>query len=441
MIMLETLLNDGNRERCIKKWNKKLKKRIGYYDEFDDINDASDLFNSYTNKIKWLKNTSFDDNTVVIIQNDKNFNIYYYKNNEFYYEEISIYSKKKWMSLIFRFTNIITNFSIDMNTWPKNKKYLRYELIRNYYIGNNFHFFSKTSITDINNYTCLLESNLVNEIFNRHLKIGSLLNFSSLLLNHFESGVDLESIILRPKITISNYGRWYFSGSENIQNSKKARDYINNKILSTNKSIIKMDLKSAEPNCLSKFSGSKILPIIIQKRYDNPELSEMIKFVLNSFIHSGNTFDIIYEMVEKKFGSKYTFQNFSNLLENLGALQDEILWYNKRVRKEYTSNLHVHEGIRRIVNPFICLIMGDDYEKEIWKEHLKYLQGHVHDQVIKIAFQIKRKLNILPSYLVHDEIVYTGDYTMIDSLKDSLNESLLKIGMNGTITVLKNKEE
>jgi len=30
---------------------------------------------------------------------------------------------------------------------------------------------------------------------------------------------------------------------------------------------------------------------------------------------------------------------------------------------------------------------------------------------------------------------------MIDSLKDSLNESLLKIGMNGTITVLKNKEE
>ena len=85
--------------------------------------------------------------------------------------------------------------------------------------------------------------------------------------------------------------------------------------------------------------------------------------------------------------------------------------------------------------------MGDDYEKEIWKEHLKYLQGHVHDQVIKIAFQIKRKLNILPSYLVHDEIVYTGDYTMIDSLKDSLNESLLKIGMNGTITVLKNKEE
>ena len=65
MIMLETLLNDGNRERCIKKWNKKLKKRIGYYDEFDDINDASDLFNSYTNTIKWLKNTSFDDNTVV----------------------------------------------------------------------------------------------------------------------------------------------------------------------------------------------------------------------------------------------------------------------------------------------------------------------------------------------------------------------------------------
>ena len=72
-------------------------------------------------------------------------------------------------------------------------------MIRNYYTGSTSHCFSSYNLCPIDNYHCLLESTLVNEIFNRRLKIGSLLNFTSMMLNYLESGVELESTILRPK--------------------------------------------------------------------------------------------------------------------------------------------------------------------------------------------------------------------------------------------------
>ncbi len=437
MSIFENLLLTGNEERFIKIWNKKLKKRIVCDSSFNYAVNSEEFFMEYLRKIKWKKSVSFDENTIIIIENGKNMQLYYFKKEEFYYEEISIYSKKKWMNVIFQFTNIITNFPIDLTQWPKNKKYLRYELIRNYYTGSTSHCFSSYNLCPIDNYHCLLESTLVNEIFNRRLKIGSLLNFTSMMLNYLESGVELESTILRPKITVSNYGRWYFSGSDNIQNSKRARKYINDKILSTGKSIIKMDLKSAEPTCLAKFTGSKVLPFLIQKRYENPELSDMIKFVLNSFIHSGNDPEIIFEMVQHKFGVKYTSKNFNDLQENLTSLQTEILWYNRKVGREYSTKLHIHEGLRRIVNPYICLLNYQDYEKDIWKEHLKYLQGHVHDQIVQVAFQMKNLCGLMPSYLVHDELVYVGDEKVVDYL----NETLLKLKMVGTITMVNDREE
>ena len=43
----------------------------------------------------------------------------------------------------------------------------------------------------------------------------------------------------------------------------------------------------------------------------------------------------------------------------------------------------------------------------------------------------------MPSYLVHDELVYVGDEKVVDYL----NETLLKLKMVGTITMVNDREE
>ena len=67
----------------------------------------------YLRKIKWKKSVSFDENTIIIIENGKNMQLYYFKRRNLLRRNFHLF-EKKWMNVIFQFTNIITNFPIDL---------------------------------------------------------------------------------------------------------------------------------------------------------------------------------------------------------------------------------------------------------------------------------------------------------------------------------------
>ncbi len=169
-------------------------------------------------------------------------------------------------------------------------------------------------------------------------------------------GVTIDNIKLKPKISVSQYGRWYWSGTEKIQNNVKSRQKVYKKFIKYGK-ILTIDLASGEPTILYELANSillkKLLKYRIALKRTNLDLSNSIKSLINIFIHSSSNYKDIADQF-KKHDKLYV-----NIEKNLGvtiedllsSLQDEFLCYNTSIIKEHREYLSVKELNRRIVIP------------------------------------------------------------------------------------------
>ena len=66
--------------------------------------------------------------------------------------------------------------------------------------------------------------------------------------------------------------------------------------------------------------------------------------------------------------------------------------------ENYRNEIVVEELYRRIIIPDAVLYSDND----LIKEHRKYLQGHTHDKLLKLAELVHTALDILPIFTVHD---------------------------------------
>lgn len=368
------------------------------------------LFNWYLSNVSQLYNYDFNLDICFCEKSKFSYNIFYIVDDKLEKIEFGFKAKRKFYNFLSSFNTIITNgFPLSKNTLSENKEILRYEIVRNILTSNHTHFFSKSLPFSIDDKTVFFTTEFYSIIKNE-TQYDNIL-FSSFLLNEFELGVTIDDIVLKPCITVSPYGRWYWSGTEKVQNDIKAREKIYHKFIKYGK-IINLDLTSGEPTILSELSNSKFLKKLIKCRIllnekGDIELSGILKDILNIFIHSLDTPKEAYN----KF--KYKNPNYLDIEKKLktsvfdifSCLQNEFLCYNNYILNDYKNNLSVTECNRRIVNPGNILLS----DIELLKEHRKFLQGLTHDKIINIARLIYDKIGLLPIFTIHDSLSYFID--------------------------------
>ena len=106
--------------------------------------------------------------------------------------------------------------------------------------------------------------------------------------------------------------------------------------------------------------------------------------------------------------------------------------YNKNIIDSYKNNLSVTEFDRRIVNPATILMS----EKEIIKEHRKYLQGHTHDRILLLAQGLYNNLGLIPMFTIHDSITYFINNHDETPILDCVNKIAKNIKTPITIEIL-----
>jgi hypothetical protein len=399
------LLDERAIQKLIYSWNNYFDK-IQVEDSYtvDDLT-IDNIFNSYLASYSSTLSFEYTDNICTCEKQNSKIIVTYYK-NKICTDEFDIRSKRKFYNLINNFDYIITNnLPISAEALNKTKVLLRYELIRNIFTSNHTHFFSKDLPFSVDDNSVFMTKLFLQELTSRKERLDKL-RFSSYLLNQFELGVTIDNLILKPSISISPYGRWYWSGTEKVQNDLKSRERIFNKLLKYGK-ILNIDLISGEPMILSQLSNSSLLNKLLKYRISikkkDPELSTILKNLINIYIHSVTTPEEAYykfkannnyKLVETKLGIP--------VIDILAGLQDDFLWYNKKVIDNYRQNLSCDELSRRIVNPGVSILS----ENDIIKEHRKFLQGHTHDKILDIAMLTFKELNILPIFTVHDSLTY-----------------------------------
>lgn len=371
-------------------------------------NTYDDLFNSYL--FYNNKNLEYDYTSKICYVEKTDFNIYniiYCVNKNLIINTINQKSKRKFYNLLSDFEIIITkNFPLNNDTLDKNKIILRHEIIKNILTSNETHFFSKDLPFSIEDNRVFITKIFYNLLFENTERLN-ILKFGSFLLNKFEIGLTIDDIKLKPKISVSHYGRWYWSGTEKVQNDTISRQKIYKKFNKYGK-IVTIDLSSGEPTILCELSNSillkKLLKYRIALKEKNYELSNSIKNLINIFVHSSSNYkdiasqfknhDKLYLEIEKSLG--ITIEDL------LGSLQDEILCYNNTIIKEHLQNLSVRELNRRIIIPHSFILSNE----ELLKEHKKYLQGHTHDRILNLAQKIYSDIGLIPIFTIHDSVSY-----------------------------------
>lgn len=405
----------------IKKWNN----FFGYncIENFSG-NTYDDLFNSYLYYNN--KNLAYDFLTKICFV-EKNssgiYNVTYYNNENIINEEINQRSKRKFYNLISDFEIIITkNFPLNDDSLDKNKIVLRHEIIKNILTSNETHFFSNDLPFSIQDNRVFLTKIFYDLLFENEERLN-ILKFGSFLLNKFEIGLTIDDIKLKPKISVSHYGRWYWSGTEKIQNDIKSRQKIYKKFIKYGK-ILTVDLASGEPTILCDLSNSILLKKLLKYRIAlkkvNVDLSKSLKSLINIFIHSSSDYkaiasqfkshDKLYLQIEQELGI--------SIEDLLGSLQDEFLCYNNSIIDMHKKNLSVKEMNRRIVIPHSYILT----DEELIKEHRKYLQGHTHDRILSLAQKIYSLTGLLPIFTVHDSISYFINNYDSEDITNKINE-------------------
>lgn len=435
------MLNEIQIKRLISSWNSYFgidNTEVTY--TVDNLT-SENLFNEYLKRYRSTLDFEYQDLVCYCEKNNSKIDLLYLKNNEVYSEHLDIRAKRKFYNIIGNFKYIITNnFPISIESIDRNKILLRYELVRNIFTSNHTHFFSKSLPFPIGDNSIFLTNNFLSDLLSNENRLNRL-RFSSYLLNQFEIGVAIDDLILKPNIMISPYGRWYWSGTEKIQNDMKSRNRVYNKLLKHGK-VINLDLISGEPIILSGLSNSSLLKKLVKYRISirnhDSNLSTSIKNLINIFIHAAvspndavNKFKSTndYKLVESKLGIP--------IIDIFSCLHEDFLWYNKKVNDNYLQNLSCSELSRRIVNPVACISTYN----EINKEHRKFLQGHTHDKILDIAMNVYNDCQLIPMFTVHDSLTYfVHEREDIKHIKEIIKSAVQKTNSPVTIQILdKNK--
>lgn len=417
----------------VREWNNILDQSVDY-NVVEKSNTYINLFNNYLDKIIIASDMSLSNDVCLCEKTNTYYKLYFVEDDHLKNENISLKNKRKFFNMLVDFDIIIIkDMSLDNEAF-KNKVVLRYNIITSFLSNGQTHFFSKELPFSINDYTVFFTNIFLSFLKNNEERYN-LIKHASFLLNSFETGISIDDFILKPIISISTYGRWYWSNTKNIQTNIAVRKSLYRK-LSKYGNIYNLDFISAEPMILSNIINSELIKKIVKLRIllksNNIEMSTSIKNMLNIYIHSIDNPKKAYN----KFKEKNDVDNIEKLLkisilDILNCLQDDFLWYNSNVIVNYKKDLYVDENYRRIVNPYA--IIQKDYD--IIKEHRKYLQGHVHDKILELSLLLYKNLNLIPLFTIHDSLTYFNYVDTNNNIitKDDIIKNIKKIKMPTSI--------
>lgn len=368
--------------------------------------DTITLFNDFLRLLsKDIVNDDLREDICLITKSSYNYIIYSVEDNKLISKELDVRSKKKFFNYIRNYNYIITNKFPLLSNGLEDKIILRYEVIKNILTSDNSHYFSNELPYPEDNYIPFFTDKLYKYLLKNKFDFVC---FASSMLNKFESGITIDDLVLKPNITVSKYGRWYWSNTEKIQNNLRARKKLYSKIIKY-ANILNIDIISAEPYLVSKLYNSEILKklvkfrIIVKDKY--PEIGELMKNILNVYIHSVDDPVVAYKKVKYKYKKDLVkLEKILNIkiLDIFDCLQNDFLCYNNIIVNEFKTKLCINEFNRRIIIPEAPILD----ERELIKNHRKYLQGHTHDVIIDMAKFIYDKLRIYPIATIHDSLCY-----------------------------------
>lgn len=423
------ILTENRKKHLIKYWNKVFNADISIDGE---ILSNDELFDKYLDTYAKEKTFDYVENACVCIKNNAKLGLYAANDNKIVFDEIGVNTRKKFRKYINRFDYVIVNFELSkdlindcLKTAP-NKIFLRYEILHSLFSGSQSNYIDDTLPFSGNNPAAYLTKDFISKL-SADKKMMSFVKYSSYLLNHFENGIVIDDIVVKPKINVSSYGRWYWVGKDNLQNNKKMRYNIIKKITDNGDKYISVDFISAGPSMLSRITGSKILKALVDtriKHYNDQMYTDNLKNLLNMFIHSNDDPSKMMSYLRSKYNLAYIEKiGRFNAYNALQGLYSELNIYNTKILEKYKESLTCKELRRRIVNSESAI----DDDKDILKKHRVYLQGHVHDSIIILTKHIYNKLGILPIYTVHDSVNFyipkSADYDqVIMTFKDAAKE-------------------
>lgn len=394
---MQKLLTIANKE-LIANWCTTLK--IPTFNISDTCEDIFDYFIKITSKIN---DFAFDDSTCLALLNKNIITIYSAPQNEMIITTYDIKDQNKWQMKLSNFHFIITNFAVptileELNTC------LRYEIIVNYFSGYKSHYFNKNFYSSKDDYSIFLKKQFVNALCcDSTSKLIKLIHYGSKLLNNYDKGmIDGNGDKIKQTINISEYGRWYVHKSNfNIQLDKVKKEELVFSYLKNKYVVYNLDMFSAEPYVLYDLSNIRSIKDLIEIRRNSTNQNEIefIKFFLNIYIHSKMSTSNIINYLKQKITIDFDISAFKCFFDDL---DDNMIAFNSKILEKYKKNLACIEGYRRIVNPFIPFID----KKDAIKEHRKYHCAHVIDSILLLAVDIFKKSDMIPVYLLHDEIMY-----------------------------------
>jgi len=423
------IIDSNKKSLLIKRWNSFFNSDISI-DE--DISDSTTLFNKFLDLYNNEKNFEYLENACICIKNGQKLDLYSAENNKIIFNEIGVNTRKKFRKYINRFDYVITNFELskdlieDCVKSSSNKMFLRYEILHSMYCGDKSNYICDNVPFSGDNPTAYLTKNFIDQI-KKDTNSLSFYQYSSYLLNHFENGIIIDDIVIKPRVSVSDYGRWYWGGKDKLQNNKELQNNIIEKILKNGDKYVSVDLVSASSSMLAKITKSKILKALVASRIKNSEdstYSSNLKELLNIFVHGNEDPNNLSYYMKKKFDLDYISKvGKFNIDTVLRKLYEELQDYNSNIIDTYKSSLVYKELKRRIVNP--DAIISND--KDIIKKHRIYLQGHVHDNIILLTKYVYNNTGILPLYTVHDCVNFyiskNQDYDLfINTVKNASKE-------------------
>ena len=385
----------------INTWNKIFNSDILESEINENYINNMQLFNSFLNKLNNSIQYKYIDSICLCKKIGMKYIVTYYDNYTIQSKSFGNNTKRKMYTFLESFNwIIISGFAINNETLS-NKIIMREEIIINFLGNNETHFYSKDLLFSKNDDNVYLTQNFYNLIY-KNKKLFNLILFGSFLLNSFELGFTVDEVTLTPKITLSKYGRWYWTNTEKVQNDSEVRQKIYKKLLKYG-SILSADFVSAEPYILSDLIKSKLLKKVIKQRIKlkiiGDEDSNALKLVINSFIHSNDSPDkALYKFNIQYPNSKISKKIGMEMSDFFDSLHQSLICYNSIMMENYRNEIVVEELYRRIIIPDAVLYSDND----LIKEHRKYLQGHTHDKLLKLAELVHTALDILPIFTVHD---------------------------------------
>lgn len=403
-----TELNSVKKDRLLKTWNDIFRSSVKI-DNLEEIHDGDLLFDTFLEKHHDDQNYEYSDKICICLKKNNKLNLYSSDNNKIIFKEIGLNTRKKFKNYINNYDIVITNFNIDkemihncLNINPK-KLFFRYEVLHSSLTGGKSNFISDDSPFPNENPAAYLTKDFIKQIKTNRSNF-SFLKYSSYLMNHFESGMIIDDLVIKPKINVSDYGRWYWTGFYKLQQDKVLRSNIIDKIQNIGGHYVSLDFISASSSLLAKVSGSRTLRNLIRNRIknkENEEYSNAIKHILNVFVHGAEDHNKNYDFI----ASKYSITDIEkigkfDLYKVLSNLHEELEDYNIKVIDTYKSTLSYNELRRRIVNSTAIV----DSDMEIIKKHRIYLQGHIHDNIILLSKYIYDNTGIFPLYTIHDAV-------------------------------------